>query len=230
VNFVRREAWIVALIVTVVCIVACAPVATRGTMPPPGPDGEVDPSAAPDFIAVAGRDAGIAGYTPKRYVLGPPDDEPAPVYAGDLTTLVGHMVVGKGFVPLGVDPATVPDFPVAAGPGDVDRPAGPGTISIYVRNASSATAWFAARRAGQIGSAQGYDRTAGAGCLRVDAGDELVMYAGNPAEPGATVDRVLYVQPEGDAVTTLWIDVTADRAVTTGRGIPGWWSGGPVGC
>lgn len=41
---------------------ACSPFASKGTMPPPGPNGQVDASAAPDFIAVAGEDGGIAGY------------------------------------------------------------------------------------------------------------------------------------------------------------------------
>ena len=30
---------------------ACSPFASKGTMPPPGPNGQVDASAAPDFIA-----------------------------------------------------------------------------------------------------------------------------------------------------------------------------------
>ena len=85
---------------------------TKGTMPPPGPDGMVDPSSAPDFIAVAGREDGIAGWVAKSYVFPtervvkgrpgalPPADPPEPVYADDLRTVVGYLVVGEGFVPL----------------------------------------------------------------------------------------------------------------------------------
>jgi hypothetical protein len=82
---------------------ACSPVATKGTMPPPGADGHVNASLAPDFIAVAGRDGGIAGYVPRSYLLpepttttGRPVEADIPVYGNDLQTLIGHMVAGKG--------------------------------------------------------------------------------------------------------------------------------------
>jgi hypothetical protein len=53
----------------------------------------------------------IVGYVPKGILLGPrsarggtpqnpPQDIPMPVYGEDLTTLIGHMVAGQGFVPL----------------------------------------------------------------------------------------------------------------------------------
>lgn len=93
----------------------CSPLASKGTMPPPGANGQVDPSSAPDFLAVAGRDAGIAGYARKEDVLGP-GDAAFPVYGDDLRTVVGQMVPGKGFVPVGVDPATVLTFAVEVGP------------------------------------------------------------------------------------------------------------------
>jgi hypothetical protein len=32
---------------------ACSPFASKGTMPPPGPNGQVDASSAPDLLAVA---------------------------------------------------------------------------------------------------------------------------------------------------------------------------------
>ena len=84
-------------------------------MPPPGPNGEVDASPAPDFLAVAGRDAGIAGYARREDVLSP-GDGPFPVYGDDLRMVVGQMVPNRGFVPAGVDPATIPTFAAEAGP------------------------------------------------------------------------------------------------------------------
>jgi hypothetical protein len=92
-------------------------------MPPPGSGGRIDPSAVPDFVAVAGKDGGIVGYVSKRYVLPDssalprlPNNESWPVYAADLRTVVGHMVTDKGFVPLGVDPNDVSAPPVVVGP------------------------------------------------------------------------------------------------------------------
>jgi hypothetical protein len=100
---------------------ACSLGASRGTMPPPDANGEVDPSAVPDFIAYVGRTDRIIGWVPKSYLLEPGQhcrvpQCPIPVYADDLVTLIGHDVPGRGFVPLGVDPAAVPERPVLVGP------------------------------------------------------------------------------------------------------------------
>jgi hypothetical protein len=105
---------------------ACGLGASRGTMPPGDANGEIDPSAVPDFIAYVGRTDRIIGWVPKSYLLEPeqhcpvprrvPQCDPIPVYADDLTTLIGHDVPGRGFVPLGEDPAVVPEGPVRVGP------------------------------------------------------------------------------------------------------------------
>jgi hypothetical protein len=115
----------------VVCLVAplglsaCRLGATHGTMPPGEVNGEIDPSAVPDFIAYSGRADRIIGWVPKSYLLHPeqhcggargPQCDPIPVYADDLITLIGHDVPGRGFVPLGEDPAIVPERPVQVGP------------------------------------------------------------------------------------------------------------------
>lgn len=89
---------------------------TKGPMPDnasPPQGGPTYGALVPDFVSAWARDgATIAGYVPKRYLIGPfdplpgtpsspPQSEPAPVYADDLTTLVGYMVPGSGFEPLG---------------------------------------------------------------------------------------------------------------------------------
>src|SRR3954447_14358714 len=124
-------------VLALIAVVACAPFASRGTMPPPGPDGRVDPGSVPDFVAAADG----AGWVPKSFLLAPGRDEEIPVYGDDLTTLAGHLVAGKGFVPLGVDPAAAPAAPVMAGPSDPAAPAGPGFV-LYVRNATATEAWI----------------------------------------------------------------------------------------
>ncbi len=118
----RALAVTVGLAMLVFASSACGLGASRGTMPPADANGEVDPSAVPDFIAYAGRADQIIGWVPKSYLIDPaehcrgPQCDPIPVYADDLSTLIGHDVPGRGFVPLGVDPATAPERPVVAGP------------------------------------------------------------------------------------------------------------------
>jgi hypothetical protein len=105
---------------------------TKGPMPDnatPPQGGSIFGSLVPDFVPALARDGTtIAGYIPKRYLIGPfdplpgtpsnpPQDEPQPVYADDLTTLVGHMVPGSGFVPLGSSvPPVGPTASVAPAP------------------------------------------------------------------------------------------------------------------
>lgn len=103
---------------------SASPALTKGPIPDKAflQGGEIDPGLVPDYVPVWGRDGiTIAGYVTKAYVLNPieasitsgpftvPDQ---PVLGEDLKTLVGYMVAGKGFVPLGVNPATIPQFPV----------------------------------------------------------------------------------------------------------------------
>jgi hypothetical protein len=92
--------------------------------------GGIDLSLAPDFIEALGPTGDVVGYIPKAYfanTAGPVIDGPLgadgrpvspdmPVYADDLTTLVGHHVPGVGFVPLGTDSRAVPTFVVEAAP------------------------------------------------------------------------------------------------------------------
>ncbi|MCY7419353.1 MAG: hypothetical protein LH650_12835 [Chloroflexi bacterium] len=95
----------------------------QGTPPTKGPMPADVGVPVPDFIPVAERMGdGIAGYIA---VIDMPSEgshpwwyqePPIPVYADDLQTLVGFMFAGKGFVALGVDPRTVPDFDGVPGP------------------------------------------------------------------------------------------------------------------
>jgi hypothetical protein len=79
--------------------------------------GAINEALVPDFVSVWGGPDGetIVGYSPKDLLLNPttgaggtpenpPQELPVPVYGEDLTTLVGNMVPGHGFVPLGASP------------------------------------------------------------------------------------------------------------------------------
>jgi hypothetical protein len=69
----------------------------------------------PDFVPALDRNGDVAGYVSKEALIGPPGAT-IPVVAADLSTRVGDMVPGKGFVPLGSDPGSIPDFPVFQAP------------------------------------------------------------------------------------------------------------------
>ncbi|HEX5630614.1 MAG TPA: hypothetical protein VFY15_03070, partial [Acidimicrobiia bacterium] len=75
-------------------------------------------SDLPDYIVAWDREGNLAGYVAAPYVwpvVGREEDfwpdGSIPVVDTKLT-LVGHMVPGVGFVPLGVDPSSVPPFVV----------------------------------------------------------------------------------------------------------------------
>jgi hypothetical protein len=214
------------LLAAAVLVGGCAPGATKGTMPPPRPDGMVDPAGVPDFIAVAGADGGSPGYVPAHFLLDPATEEPIPVYADDLVTLVGHMFPGRGFVALGIEPQSVPTFPTGVGPppGDPSRR----SLTIYVHNASDRTVWIAVLRGEAVGDAQGYDAP-GMGCLGIEPGDRLVRLAVAPREVPLQIVETMFVDRGGE-LPARWLDVAADGSATHGEGVPSWWTSGPPPC
>jgi hypothetical protein len=91
---------------------------TKGRIPDEAflPSGALDADLVPDFVAVWNEDV-LAGYVRRAVILEPSfDDAKWPVYGDDLRTLVGYMVAGKGFAPIGVDPATLKAAPFSEGP------------------------------------------------------------------------------------------------------------------
>jgi len=108
--------------------VAGSPVPSKGRIPDSAwaSTGALDLSQVPDYISQLGRDGTIVGYTSKvaltdptggaRDALGRPMAATWPVFADDLKTVVGHLVPDKGFIPVGVDPASVDSFPVRVAP------------------------------------------------------------------------------------------------------------------
>lgn len=210
------------LVATVAVLAACSPLASKGTMPPPGPNGEVDDSSAPDFIAVAGREDGIAGYARRQDVFSTADHA-FPVYGDDLRTVVGQMVPGKGFIPVGVDPHMVPNLPVEVGPAGPHSPDA-SQVTIYVRNDSRTILTLAVLVEEQVTAAGGYwGQNMGAGSYSMPPGSKLVVLDREPSDPGATVVRVLHTRGSGSEGVTLWIAVADDGSITQGAGVPAWW-------
>lgn len=91
---------------------------TKGPVPPDAvQNGSFNKALIPDFIPALGGNGQIVGYVARDLAIpeGPPIDGPIPVYADDLSTLVGYMQPGHGFV--GVDGSTdaAPVTPVTVG-------------------------------------------------------------------------------------------------------------------
>lgn len=112
------------LVAALAVSVSAGSLVTKGPIPETAflPGGDIDVRLVPDFVPVWARDGEtIAGYVPKQFVLNPippgvsteplvvPDQ---PVLGPDLKSIVGHMVAGKGFVPIGVSPESIPNIPV----------------------------------------------------------------------------------------------------------------------
>lgn len=82
---------------------------TRGPIPPeafPAEGGPIDQELVPDYIPALGQDGEEVGWVAKELavpVVDPGNRQLIPVYADDLKTVVGHMVGGYGFAPLGTD-------------------------------------------------------------------------------------------------------------------------------
>lgn len=195
-------------------------------MPPPGANGVIDPSMVPDFVAVTGRLEGVVGYARKENVLGS-SDAPFPVYGEDLRTVIGTMVPGRGFVPIGVDPQSVPTFEVAVAPAPPPG-ASSGEVTLYVRNDASDIVWVAID--GQAMGATGFlAENSGVGCLAMSAGSSLMVMDRSPGEAGARAIAVLYVRGQEPRPTPLWITIDEDGQLHRGTGVPPWW-GEPQSC
>jgi hypothetical protein len=90
-----------------VTAIAGSGVPTKGPIPQQAfqPGGRIDRSLVPDYVPVGGPEGGIVGYVTRDAALDPPPIggdavSNVPVFGEDLTELVGHMVDGRGFVPL----------------------------------------------------------------------------------------------------------------------------------
>lgn len=215
---------VIVLAITCGLALGCRSGPTVGTMPPPGPDGVVSASAIPDYVAVAGPNGGIAGYVESRFLTGPPTSARIPVFARDLTTLVGYMWPGIGFIALNADPSGV-RTPVSTAAAATFVPSGghAATLTVFVRNAGAIDRWIATIVNGQIAEAQGYSGVPGVGCLASPIGTQLVVLSGSPGADGTHPIGTIRIQSNSQP-TTLWIDFTAPGPFSFGPGVPDWWT------
>jgi hypothetical protein len=215
----------------------CSPLHSKGTVPPPGRNGQVDQSSSPDFVSVAGPDGGIVGYVPKIAVFpgidpvtGRPSEASWPVYADDLVTVVGQLVPGRGFVPLGVDPATVPSIPVRVEPSFSGLPASQTETTLYVRDEAPVDAWVAVMTGAIATNGVGFNAKAiGAGCIPVPVGSRLVLLDRAPQASNA-IEVMTIDAPTVSGPATLWLAIGPDESTSHGAGIPDWWTADPERC
>ena len=157
---------------------------TYGTVPPQHGGGAPLPTP-PDYVAVTPRTGGgIAGYVERADMYAVPA-KPMPVYACDLTTIVGYFVPGTGFVPLGGGtPLSLPSPTSTAVPQSSAvlgvEVANPGTLVIGVIANSPAVA------------------------MGIQAGDTIVSVNGKSTATQAAIASVLRDAHPGDEVQVSW--------------------------
>ncbi len=103
-----------------------------------------------------------------------------------------------------------------------------GSVVIYGRNDAPGTAWFGLALADPMQSV-GFGPDIGVACLGGPAGTEIVSFDGNPgqgSQPRQSLGRV----PGGAEPAVIWVEVAADSTLTSGVGVPPWWSGDPGAC
>ena len=169
---------------------------TYGTVPPQHGGGAPLPTP-PDYVAVTPRTGGgIAGYVERADMYAVPA-KPMPVYACDLTTIVGYFVPGTGFVPLGGNtPLSLPSPTSTAVPQSSAvlgvEVANPGTLVIGVIANSPAVA------------------------MGIQAGDTIVSVNGKSTSTQAAIASVLRDAHPGDEVQVSW--KTRDGSLHFGAG------------
>jgi len=100
-------------------------------------------------------------------------------------------------------------------------------VAIYGRNAAPVDAWFATEPADPLVSV-GFGRDIGVAWWTVAAGSQVVMLDHSPSlGPANAIRQIAVIAPQpASARQELWVDVAPDGSVSTGRGVPPWWSGG----
>jgi hypothetical protein len=98
-----------------------------------------------------------------------------------------------------------------------------GSVIIYGRNDAPGIAWFGVAPADPTQSV-GFGPDFGVACLVGTVGTEIVSFDTEPGEGGQPERPVGRVRG-GDDPAVIWVDVAADGAVTSGFGVPPWWTG-----
>jgi hypothetical protein len=157
----------------------------------------------------AHRPKGSAGMRDAaRGVAGP--------YHRDVRRALAFLVLGLSLA-IGACSSSPPGVPVAT----YVRNAATTDVSLIVRPVpAAATSILVA------GGQQGAD------CDTIAAGSQLLLTGGKPTAQEPDGDRLVALIGSQDpgSLRSVWVDVAADGTVTTGTGVPTWWTGEQVTC
>src|SRR5262249_55614109 len=143
-------------------------------------------------------------------------------------------VVGAGFLPLR-NPNPHPS--VAAASAAPSQVASALTVTLYAHLEGTvnptkpypATQWFAMARGGEADPSRAIGFAYyGHGCVEVRSGDELGLYARDPADRSA--QRAQLVATVEQSPVVVWVDIAQSGTLTQGTGVPSWWPGPPQAC
>ncbi len=72
----------------------------------------------------------------------------------------------------------------------------------------------------------------GADCETLAAGSTLLLTGGTPTaqEPDGNRMVALIGSQDPGTLRSVWVDIAADGAISTGTGVPTWWTGAPTTC
>lgn len=85
---------------------------TKGRIPEDAfEEGRIKVDKVPDYIVSYARDGAVAGYMRKTDFFGSEElPKRIAVFDETLSRVVGHMVVNRGFVPIGTPDEAIPEF------------------------------------------------------------------------------------------------------------------------
>jgi hypothetical protein len=201
---------------------------TKGPIPR---GGDITDALVPDFVSALGRDGvSIAGYVPKGYLFepfeitpgnpsNPPQSEPQPVYGEDLTTLVGHMMPGVGFVALGSEESPAPTasvMPPSVGPSVAPTVPADGVDCGRISSDACAEAIALARAIARAGQETDVSRATVIAvddtcpppsiCDRKYPFDSIVVFAAGGDTTGWYAFHVYGLQPDAPTTAERWWD------------------------
>ncbi len=104
-------------------------------------------------------------------------------------------------------------------------------IAIYGRNATASDVWFAVHPATDPLQSVGFGPDIGVACWVAPAGSQIVMLDHAPGRGPTNVVAVVgtVLQARDSSRRQHWVDVARDGSLSSGEGIPPWWTGDP-GC